>query len=124
MRAAMLQVLHQDYIRTARAKGLRRRRVIFKHACRNALLPIITNIGLYRPALLGGVGAVESVFTWGGLGYEFQQGIGGSGFGGGDFTMVEALAMLSAVAAILANLLADMAYAWLDPRIRYGAHGE
>ncbi len=122
MRAAMLQVLAQDYIRTATAKGLPRRRVIFKHAFRNALLPIITNIGLYLPALLGGVVAVEAVFTWGGLGYAFQQAIG---YGGqSDFTFIESLAMLSAVAAILANLMADVAYALLDPRIRYGARSD
>ena len=125
MRAAMLQVLAQDYIRTATAKGLPRRRVIFKHAFRNALLPIITNIGLYLPALLGGVVAVEAVFTWGGLGYAFQQAIGASAYGGqSDFTFIESLAMLSAVATILANLLADVAYALLDPRIRYGARGD
>jgi peptide/nickel transport system permease protein len=126
MRASMLQVLHQDYIRTAQAKGLKRSRVIFKHAFRNALLPIITNIGLYLPALLGGVVAVESVFSWGGLGYAFAHAIGvGVGPGvSGDFTFLEALAMLSAVAAITANLLADLAYAWLDPRIRYEAKGD
>src|SRR5205823_12818659 len=73
MRAAMLQVLHEDYIRTARAKGLSRRRVVFKHAFRNALLPIITNLGLYLPAMFAGVVVVETVFTWGGLGYVFQQ---------------------------------------------------
>jgi peptide/nickel transport system permease protein len=124
MRASMLQVLHQDYIRTAKAKGLRRRQVIFKHAFRNALLPIITNIGLYLPALLGGTVAVEAVFSWGGLGYAFAGAVGALGTGaGGDFAFLEALAMLSAVAVILANLLADLTYAWLDPRIRYGSTG-
>lgn len=124
MRAAMLQVLHQDYIRTARAKGLGRRRVIFKHAFRNALLPIITNLGLYLPALIGGVVVVEAVFTWGGLGYTFSQAIIGASLGGqGDLPVLEALAILSALAVIIANLLADIAYAWLDPRIRFeGAH--
>jgi peptide/nickel transport system permease protein len=120
MRASMLQVLHQEYIRTARAKGLKRRTVIFKHAFRNALLPIITNIGLYLPALIGGVVAVEAVFTWGGLGYTFAQAIRPSYIGeSSDFTVITALAMLSALTVILANLLADLAYAWLDPRIRY-----
>ncbi len=121
MRAAMLQVLHQDYIRTAKAKGLTRRRIVFKHAFRNALLPIITNLGLYLPALIGGVVAVEFVFTFGGLGYEFSQAINGGNFGQGDLPVLEALVILSAIAVILANLLADVAYAWLDPRIRYDA---
>jgi peptide/nickel transport system permease protein len=130
MRASMLAVLHQDYIRTAKAKGVNRRRVIFKHAFRNALLPIITNIGLYLPALLGGVVAVEAVFSWGGLGYAFAHAIGGTlggagaGYVSGDFTFLEALAMLCAVGAITANLLADICYAWLDPRIRYEARSE
>jgi len=120
MRAAMLQVLHQEYIRTAKAKGLRRRRIILKHAFRNALLPIITNLGLYLPALVGGVVVVETVFTWGGLGYTFSQAITGTTYGmGPDFTIVRTLTMLSALAVIIANLLADLAYAWLDPRIRY-----
>lgn len=127
MRAAMLQVLHQEYIRTAKAKGLSRRRVIFKHAFRNALLPIITNLGLYLPALIGGVVVVEATFTWGGLGYTFSQAIGptfGVGvLGEGDLPVLQALVMLSALTVILANLLADLTYAWLDPRIRY-AGGE
>ena len=122
MRAAMLQVLHQEYIRTARAKGLPRRTVIFKHAFRNALLPIITNIGLYLPAFIGGVVVVESVFTWGGLGYAFSQAINGGPFGGGfgvgDIPTLQALVMLSAAAVTIANLIADLSYAWLDPRIR------
>jgi peptide/nickel transport system permease protein len=115
MRAAMLQVLHQEYIRTARAKGLPRRTVIFKHAFRNALLPIITNIGLYLPAFIGGVVVVESVFTWGGLGYAFSQAVNG------DIPTLEALVMLSATAVVIANLIADLSYAWLDPRIRDGS---
>lgn len=126
MRAAMLQVLHQDYIRTARAKGVGRKRIIFKHAFRNALLPIITNLGLYLPALIGGVVVVEAVFTYGGLGYTFSQAIIGSSLAGqGDLPVLEALAILSALAVIIANLLADIAYAWLDPRIRFeGGHGD
>jgi peptide/nickel transport system permease protein len=127
MRAAMLQVLHQDYIRTAKAKGLPRRTVIFKHAFRNALLPIITNIGLYLPALIGGVVVVETVFTWGGLGSMFGEAIGVRGLGpggftaGADFAILQTLLLFSALAVLLANLLADVAYAWLDPRIRYEA---
>jgi peptide/nickel transport system permease protein len=120
MRASLLQVLHQDYIRTARAKGLRRRRIIFKHALRNALLPIVTNIGLYLPALLGGVVVVETVFTWGGLGYTFSSAI----LDGPDFPTLQALVLLSALTVVVANLLADLTYAWLDPRIRLEAAEE
>jgi peptide/nickel transport system permease protein len=130
MRAAMLQVLHQEYIRTAHAKGLPRRTVLFKHAFRNALLPIVTNIGLYLPALIGGVVVVETVFTWGGIGSLFGSAIGASGLSGAGFTpgadypLLQALLLLSALAVLLANLLADIAYAWLDPRIRYDAGNE
>lgn len=128
MRAAMLQVLHQEYIRTARAKGLPRRTVIFKHAFRNALLPVITNIGLYLPAFIGGVVVVESVFTWGGLGYAFSQAINGGAYGvqygSGDIPTLQALVMLSAAAVTIANLVADLSYAWLDPRLRADAGNE
>lgn len=120
MRAAMLQVLHEDYIRTARAKGASRRSVIFKHAFRNALLPIITNIGLYLPALIGGTVIVEATFGWDGVGSLYAASVGGYI---PDFTVLESLLLLSAVSVLLANLLADIAYAWLDPRIRYDASG-
>lgn len=120
MRASMLQVMHQDFMRTARAKGLPRRSIIFKHAFRNALLPIITNFGLYLPALIGGVVVVESVFTWGGIGYIFAQAVSGGRTGYFDTPLIQTLVMLSTLAVVLANLLADLAYAVLDPRIRYG----
>ncbi len=116
MRGAMLQVLHQDYIRTATAKGVSRRKVIFKHAFRNALLPIITNIGLYLPTLIGGVIVVESVFSFGGVGQLFAAATH-------DFTTLQALLILSALAVLVANLLADIAYAVLDPRIRLDSSG-
>jgi len=129
MRSAMLQVLSQDYIRTAKAKGVPRRLVVFKHAFRNALPPIVTNIGLYLPSLIGGVLVVELVFSWDGLGYLFDASTGRSlqlAYGGPftffsypDMPTLQALLILSIVATLLANLLADLAYAWLDPRIRY-----
>lgn len=125
MRSAMLQVMHQEYIRTATAKGLRRRRVIFKHAFRNALLPVLTNFGLYLPALIGGTVVVEMVFNWGGLGYAFGAAVGGGQFigsgQGGDFAFLQGTLLLSAVLVLLVNLLVDLAYVWLDPRIRYDA---
>ncbi|HZS93295.1 MAG TPA: ABC transporter permease [Chloroflexota bacterium] len=140
MRGAMLQVLHEDYIRTAQAKGLRPRRIILKHAVRNALLPIVTNLGIYLPTLLGGVVIVEAVFTWGGLGYLFytatgrsqmtvMNGVltpvfGGAGTASPDIGTLQILLLLGTAAVLLANLLADLAYAWLDPRIRIGAKGE
>ncbi|HLJ65999.1 MAG TPA: ABC transporter permease [Chloroflexota bacterium] len=118
MRAAMLQVLHQDYIRTARAKGVSSRVIIFKHALRNAILPVVTNFGLYVTSLIGGVVVVETVFSWGGVGQLFADSLRGQ-LGGEDYPTLQALLMLSAVTVLLANLLADLAYAWLDPRIRY-----
>lgn len=114
MRAAMLHVLHEDYIRTAKAKGLRSRTVLFKHAFRNALLPIITNFGLYLPSLVGGAVVVETVFNWDGLGYAFASAIRTD-----DLATLQALLLLSSLAVLLANLLADLAYGWADPRIRY-----
>ncbi len=114
MRASMLDVLHQDYIRTAKAKGLTRRAVVFKHAFRNAVLPIITNIALFLPALIGGAVITETIFTWGGIGYLFITSITQS-----DYPTIQALLMIGALATLLANLLADLTYAWVDPRIRY-----
>ena len=114
MRGSMLEVIRQDYIRTARAKGLSPRVVIFKHAFRNALLPIITNIGLYLPALIGGAVITETIFSWGGLGYVYFTSITEQ-----DYPLIQAISMIGALAVLLANLLTDLAYAWVDPRIRY-----
>jgi peptide/nickel transport system permease protein len=114
MRGSMLEVIRQDYIRTAKAKGLAPRVVIFKHAFRNALLPIITNVGLYLPALLGGAVITETIFSWGGLGYYYITSIQNS-----DYPVIQALSMIGALAVLLANLLTDLTYAWVDPRIRY-----
>jgi peptide/nickel transport system permease protein len=111
MRGAMLQVLQQDYIRTARAKGVPRRLIIFKHAFRNALLPIITNLGLYLPALVGGVIVVEEAFSYEGIGTFFLN--------ASDFPVMQAMLFFSSIVVLLANLLADIGYAILDPRIRY-----
>lgn len=114
MRAAMLQVLDEEYIRTAKAKGLPVRSIVFKHAFRNALPPIITNMGLYLPALLGTAIVVEKVFAYGGVGLLFVDAIGS-----GDSPVVEAVFLLSTVAILVGNLLADIAYAFADPRVRY-----
>jgi peptide/nickel transport system permease protein len=114
MRSSMLEVIRQDYIRTAKAKGLAPRVVIFKHAFRNALLPIITNVGLYLPALLGGAVITETIFTWNGLGYLYIHSINTN-----DYPTIQALSMIGALAVLMSNLLTDLTYAWVDPRIRY-----
>ncbi|MGH2448142.1 MAG: ABC transporter permease, partial [Chloroflexota bacterium] len=114
MRASMLDVLHEDYIRTAKAKGLAPWIVIFKHAFRNAVLPIVTNIALYLPALVGGAVITETIFSWDGLGYLFISELHAN-----DYPTIQALLMIGALAILLSNLLADLVYAWVDPRIRY-----
>jgi peptide/nickel transport system permease protein len=107
-------VINQDYIRTARAKGLSRRTVIFKHALRNALMPIITNVALALPQLIGGAIITETIFAWPGMGQLFSHALGNS-----DYSTLQALLMLSAVGVLVGNLAGDLVYAWVDPRIRY-----
>ncbi|RWD68547.1 MAG: ABC transporter permease [Mesorhizobium sp.] len=112
-RASMLDVINQDFIRTARAKGLPSRTVLWRHALRNALLPLITLAGLELPALLGGALVTETVFTWPGMGRLLLDSLGYR-----DYPVVMGILMLSAVLAILGNLLADIVSAIADPRIR------
>jgi peptide/nickel transport system permease protein len=114
MRSSMLEVLQQDYMRTARAKGLRNSRVIYKHGLRNALIPIITLFGLTLPSLIGGAAITESIFSWPGLGYMAVQSVGTN-----DYPVVLATVMLGGVAVLLGNLVADVMYAFVDPRIKY-----
>jgi peptide/nickel transport system permease protein len=114
MRASMLEVLHSDYLRTARAKGLRERRVIFRHAMRNALIPITTQFALDVGVIAGGLIITESVFQWPGMGPLFLRAIGS-----GDFPVALAWVMVTVFSVILFNLIADLMYAVLDPRIRY-----
>ena len=113
MRASMLEVINQDYIRTARAKGLRRAQVLIHHALRNALLPMITVAGLQLPTLLSGALVTETVFTWPGMGRLFLDSLGYR-----DYPMVMGLLMFSAVLVLLGNLVADMLYIVADPRVR------
>ena len=113
MRSSMLEVINQDYIRTARAKGLSERRVLIAHAFRNALLPMITIAGLQLPTLLSGALVTETVFTWPGMGRLFLDSIGYR-----DYPMVMGILMFSALLVLLGNLLADVCYAVSDPRIR------
>jgi peptide/nickel transport system permease protein len=113
MRSSMLEVINQDYIRTARAKGLPERVILIHHAVRNALLPMITIAGLQLPTLLSGALVTETVFTWPGMGRMFLDSIGYR-----DYPSVMGILMFSAVLVLLGNLLADLGYALADPRIR------
>jgi peptide/nickel transport system permease protein len=114
IRSTMLEVLSQDYIRTARAKGLPRSMVIFVHALKNASLPIVTVVGLDLPFLLAGAIVTERIFAWPGMGRLFLDHVGR-----GDTPVVMGILMLIAVAVVVFQLLTDVTYAWLDPRIRY-----
>lgn len=114
MRSSMLEVLHQDYMRTARAKGLPGSSVLFKHGLRNALIPVITLLGLTIPSLLGGAAITESIFSWPGLGFMAVQSVTTN-----DYPVVLAIVMIGGVMVILGNLLADVMYGWVDPRIKY-----
>jgi peptide/nickel transport system permease protein len=113
-RSSMLEVIRQDYVRTARAKGLNERLTINRHALKNALIPIVTIIGLQVGYLLGGDILVELVFTYPGLGLAMVNGILAR-----DFPLVQGAILLVASSYVLVNLLVDLAYAYLDPRIRY-----
>jgi peptide/nickel transport system permease protein len=113
-RAAMLEILNQDFIRTARAKGLPERVVIFKHALRNALIPIITILGLSLPDLVGGAFIIETIFAWPGMGRLGVQSIFQR-----NYPVIMGIVMFSALLIVLGNLLADISYALVDPRIRY-----
>jgi peptide/nickel transport system permease protein len=114
MRSALLDVLGDDYIRTARAKGLAERAVVRRHAVRNALLPVITVVGLESAVILGGLVVTEQVFNLNGLGKLLLEAVTRR-----DYTLTQALVMLSASAFVVMNLVVDLCYAWLDPRIRY-----
>ncbi len=113
-RAAMLEVMGSDYIRTARAKGLPRRTVIFKHAMRNAMIPLVTIWALDFAALLGGSVITETIFSWPGLGPLLLRALGAS-----DLNLMMGIVLLVSVLVIIFNLIADLLYAVLDPRIRY-----
>ncbi|TIL72687.1 MAG: ABC transporter permease [Mesorhizobium sp.] len=115
MRSATLDAISQDFVKTARAKGLSERRVIMKHVVGNALLPMITLAGVQLPSILTGALVTETVFTWPGMGRLFLDSLGYS-----DYPVVMGLLMFSAILVILGNLIADIAVAIVDPRIRLG----
>ena len=114
MRSSVLEVLQEDYVRTARAKGVYERLVISRHAMRNALLPVVTVVGLEFAFLIGGLVVTEQVFNLNGIGKLFVQAVAR-----GDYTMIQGLVLLVAVFFVMINFAIDMLYALLDPRIRY-----
>jgi len=114
LRSSMLDVIHQDYLRTARAKGLSERLVIFRHALRNALIPLVTLLALDLPYLVGGAVFIEMIFAWPGIGLLYYQAALQR-----DYPILMASLVMGAVAIIVSNLLADIVYAILDPRIHY-----
>jgi len=114
LRSSMLDVLHEDYIRTARAKGVIERYVYYKHALRNAILPLVTLIALDLPSLFAGALFVETIFSWPGMGRLFWDAARGR-----DYPVLLGVVMITAVLIIVANILADLAYGLLDPQVKY-----
>ncbi|MCY7798819.1 MULTISPECIES: ABC transporter permease [Bacillus] len=113
-RSSMLDVLRQDFIRTARAKGFKENRVVYKHGLRNGLLPVVTIFGLMIPSFIGGAVVTEQIFSWPGLGKLFID----SAFQR-DYPVIMAMTVISAVLVVIGNLIADILYAIIDPRIEY-----
>jgi peptide/nickel transport system permease protein len=114
MRASLLEVINQDFVRTARAKGLGERIVIYKHALRNALIPIVTLVGLSIPGILNGAVLTETVFNWPGMGTALLDSVVKK-----DYNVAMVILMMLAIVTLTANLLTDLAYGLVDPRIRY-----
>jgi peptide/nickel transport system permease protein len=113
-RSSMLEVIRQEYVRAARAKGLHESAVIYQHALRNAMIPLVTVVALGLPRLFGGAVIVEAVFAWPGIGTLALSAVQGR-----DYPVIMAINLISAVTILLSNLLADMVYAVIDPRIKY-----
>ena len=114
MRSSMLEVLRENYIRTARAKGLSERKVLYDHALKNALLPMITILGLSVPGLLGGSVIFESIFSIPGMGRLFFNSVFSR-----DYPVIMGVLVLGAILTLIGNFLADLAYSFADPRIRF-----
>jgi peptide/nickel transport system permease protein len=114
MRSSLLEVLRQDYLTTARAKGLSEQTVIGRHALKNALIPVVTIIAVTMPRVIGGSTVVETVFAYPGMGRLLYTSVMGN-----DYVIAMTVVMILAVAVVFFNLLADILYGWLDPRIRY-----
>jgi len=114
LRSSMLDVINRDYLRTARAKGMSENRVMFKHALRNALIPLVTLLALDLPFIFGGAVFIEMLFSWPGMGLLYYQAASQR-----DYPILMAVLIIGGISIILSNLIADMLYAYLDPRIRY-----
>lgn len=114
IRSQMIEVLRQDYMRTAEAKGLKAVQVVFRHGLRNAILPLVTLLALDLPVLFGGAVIIEQIFTWNGIGRLILDSVYKR-----DYTVVMGTTLFISFITVFANLLADLAYGWLDPRIRY-----
>ena len=110
----MLEVLREDYVRTARAKGLFEKIIINRHALKNAMLPVVTVIGIEFAFLMGGLVVTEQVFNLNGLGKLFVESVTNN-----DYTLTQALVMLVVLIFVVTNFFVDLLYAWLDPRIRF-----
>jgi peptide/nickel transport system permease protein len=113
-RTMMLEVLRQDYIKTAWSKGLRERAVVMQHAMKNALIPVVTIVGMQLPVLIGGSVILEQIFVLPGIGRMMLDAIGQR-----DYPVISGINVVMATAILAVNLLVDLTYAWLDPRIRY-----
>ena len=113
-RSSLLEIIRQDYVAVARAKGLSERSVLYRHALRNALIPLVTVIALGLPRLFGGTVIIEAVFAWPGMGSLALMAVAQR-----DYPLIMAINLISAIAILLSNLLADLAYAYVDPRIKY-----
>ena len=113
-RSALLEVLREDYVRTARAKGLFEKIIINRHALKNAMLPVVTVIGIEFAFLMGGLVVTEQVFNLNGLGKLFVESVTNN-----DYTLTQALVMLVVLIFVVTNFFVDLLYAWLDPRIRF-----
>ncbi len=114
VRSSMVEIIRQDYVRTARAKGLSEQIVIYKHALRNAMIPVVTLFGMSIPMLVSGAVVTETIFAWPGLGRLMITAAGAR-----DYPVLMALTVLSAVAVVIGNFIADLLYALVDPRVRY-----
>ncbi|MCY3964783.1 MAG: ABC transporter permease [Acidobacteria bacterium] len=114
-RTMMLEVMRQDYVRTARAKGLRERVVVVRHALKNGLIPVVTLIGLQAPLLIGGAVVMEQIFVIPGMGLLLLEGVYER-----DYPVISGVFLVVGVAVLLINLLVDLSYGWLDPKVRYG----
>jgi ABC-type dipeptide/oligopeptide/nickel transport system permease component len=115
MRGSMLEVLRADYMRTARSKGLGERQVIFRHGLRNALIPVITLIGIDFGTVVGAAVLTETVFSWPGIGSKIVEAVGNR-----DLPVILGLSLVVIIVYVVVNLLVDLSYAWFDPRIRLG----